>query len=82
VPVIMSAAGLWIVPVILCCLWGAFAPDAYARSGKNTKPVLPRFVSLKQQKINVRVGPGTQYPIRWIYQQQGLPVEIIAEFGN
>ncbi|PVE24179.1 hypothetical protein DC522_11890 [Microvirga sp. KLBC 81] len=43
---------------------------------------LPRFASLKRPVTNVRAGPGTQYPIRWIYQRQGLPVEIIARFGN
>jgi SH3-like domain-containing protein len=78
----MSAAGVLIVPVILCCLWGAAAPDAYAMSGSPAKQMLPRFASLKQQKTNVRVGPGTQYPIRWIYQQRELPMEIIAGFGN
>jgi SH3-like domain-containing protein len=81
-PVTIYAAGLWIVPVILCCLWGAAASNAYGKSGNVNKPMLPRFASLKQQKTNVRVGPGTQYPIRWIYQRQGLPVEIIADFGN
>jgi SH3-like domain-containing protein len=81
-PVTMSAAGLRIVSVILCCLWGAAAPNAYGKSGNATQPMLPRFVSLKQQKTNVRVGPGTQYPIRWVYQREGLPVEIIAQFGN
>lgn len=44
--------------------------------------MVPRFASLKRVKTNVRVGPGTQYPIRWVYQRQGLPVEIIAEFSN
>ncbi|MBM1173725.1 SH3 domain-containing protein [Microvirga arabica] len=78
----MSAAGLQIVPVILCCLWGAAASNTYGKSGNATQPMLPRFGSLKQQKTNVRVRSGTQYPIRWIYQRQGLSVEIIAEFGN
>ncbi len=74
--------GLRIILIILFCLWGAAAQDAYAGEGSATKPMLPRFASLKQKKTNVRVGPGTQYPIRWIYQQRGLPVEIIAEFAN
>lgn len=78
-PVTMSTAGLWIVSVILCCLWGAATSSAYSKSDK---PMRPRFSSLKQQKTNVRVGPCTQYPIRWIYQRQGLPVEIIAQFAN
>jgi SH3-like domain-containing protein len=71
-----------IILIILCCLSGAAAQDVYAGAGSATKPMLPRFASLKWEKTNVRVGPGTQYPIRWIYQRQGLPVEIIAEFAN
>jgi len=43
---------------------------------------LPRFVSLKSNEINQRVGPGPNYPIEWIYLKAGLPVEVIAEFDN
>jgi SH3-like domain-containing protein len=43
---------------------------------------LPRYVSLKRPITNVRAGPGTDYPIRWIYKKQGLPVEIIAQYGG
>lgn len=46
------------------------------------KSPLPRFVSLKSNEINQRVGPGPNYPIGWIYLKAGLPVEIIAEFDN
>ncbi|MBJ6124312.1 SH3 domain-containing protein [Microvirga splendida] len=81
-PVTMSAFGLRIVPVILLCLWGAASTDAFAGSGHSAEPMPLRFASLKRDKVNVRVGPGTQYPIRWIYQRKGLPVEIIAAFGN
>jgi SH3-like domain-containing protein len=80
--VTMSETGMRIILIIVCCLCGAAAQDAYAGGGSATKPMLPRFASLKREKTNVRVGPGTQYPIRWIYQQQGLPVEVIAEFAN
>ncbi|MBJ6128509.1 SH3 domain-containing protein [Microvirga splendida] len=61
---------------------GATASNAYGKSGNATQPTPPLFGSLKQQKTKVRVRSGTQYPIRWIYQRRGLPVEIIAEFGN
>jgi len=43
---------------------------------------VPRFVSLKSNEINQRVGPGPNYPVEWIYLKAGLPVEIIAEFDN
>lgn len=41
---------------------------------------LPRFVSLKADKVHVRLGPGTDHKIAWVFQQAGLPVEVIQEF--
>ncbi|HAX91122.1 MAG TPA: hypothetical protein DCY07_02805 [Rhodospirillaceae bacterium] len=41
---------------------------------------LPRFASLYTDEVNLRTGPGTRYPIEWVYVRQGLPVEITAEF--
>lgn len=41
---------------------------------------LPRFVSLRADQINMRTGPGVQYPVDWVYRRTGLPVEIIAEY--
>lgn len=41
---------------------------------------LPRFVSLRADQVNMRTGPGVQYPVDWVYQRQHLPVEIIAEY--
>lgn len=43
---------------------------------------LPRFVSLRSDQVNMRTGPGTRYPVRWIYQRQMLPIEIIAEYRD
>ncbi|MCE2927389.1 MAG: hypothetical protein LW823_07105 [Rickettsiales bacterium] len=43
---------------------------------------IPRFVSLKNQETNVRTGPGTRYPIAWIYRRENLPVEVIEEFDH
>jgi SH3-like domain-containing protein len=41
---------------------------------------LPRFVSLRAQEVNMRAGPGVQYPVEWVYKRRYLPVEIIAEY--
>lgn len=41
---------------------------------------LPRFASLKSDNVYVRTGPSMDYPIKWIYKKEGLPVEIIQEF--
>ena len=43
---------------------------------------VPRFVSLKADKVNVHVGPAKTYDVKWVYQRAGLPVEITAEFEN
>lgn len=43
---------------------------------------LPRFASLRANEVNLRVGPGTNYEISWVYRRKALPVEIIAEFDT
>lgn len=43
---------------------------------------LPRFVSLKSQRVNMRVGPGKDYAVAWLYLKTGLPLEIIQEYDN
>jgi SH3-like domain-containing protein len=43
---------------------------------------LPRFVSLKTDKVVVRIGPNKNHEVKWLYQRAGLPVEITAEFEN
>ncbi|MBM3530493.1 MAG: aspartyl-trna synthetase [Alphaproteobacteria bacterium] len=41
---------------------------------------VPRFVSLKTDKVAVRGGPNKTHDIKWLFQRSGLPVEITAEF--
>jgi SH3-like domain-containing protein len=41
---------------------------------------LPRFASLASSKVNVRTGPSTDHPIRWVYTRNGLPVRVVEEF--
>jgi len=43
---------------------------------------LPRFASLKSDNVYVRAGPSMDYPIKWIYKKEGLPVEIVQEFDS
>ena len=43
---------------------------------------LPRFVSLRADEVNLRSGPGTRYPIDWVYRRSGMPVEIVDEFDT
>jgi len=48
--------------------------------GTSTCLPIPRFVSLRADAVNLRVGPGDQYPIAWVYHRVGLPVEVLREF--
>ena len=41
---------------------------------------VPRFVTLKSDTVNMRVGPGREYPLSWVYKQRNLPLKVIAEF--
>jgi SH3-like domain-containing protein len=76
--------------LLICGLSGAYSYQAAAQSNtaKNSRPkigpvtglTLPRFVSLRSNKVNARTGPALRYPIQWIYKRAHLPVEITAEF--
>jgi SH3-like domain-containing protein len=57
------------------------AGERLAPAGRTGLP-LPRFVSLRSAEVNVRTGPGTRYPIEWVYQRRGMPVEIVDEFDT
>ena len=54
---------------------------AGAKAGASGLPV-PRFVSLKAGRVNVRVGPGEDYKIAWVFTKPGLPIEVIQEFDT
>src|SRR5205807_4899834 len=41
---------------------------------------IPRYVSLKSDRVNLREGPSKDHHTVWIFQRAGLPVEITAEF--
>ena len=68
-----------ITKCFLCIFLVAMPVIAKADLGKETGLRVPRFVSMNSSKVNVRAGPGTRYPIKWVFQRKTLPVQIIAE---
>lgn len=58
----------------------AAAPAAAQQMGAVTGLPVPRFVSLKSDRVNLREGPAKDHRTTWIFQRAGLPVEITAEF--
>jgi SH3-like domain-containing protein len=67
----------------LFCL--ALLPAAIGASAAGAGPSglpLPRYVSLKSERVNMRIGPGRNYPVQWMYVKRGLPMEVIQEYDN
>ena len=40
---------------------------------------VPRWVSLKSDRVRARHGPGLDHEVLWEYRAAGLPVQVIAE---
>ena len=61
----------------------AAAPPVLAQSAKGASGLpLPRFVSLKARRVNLRIGPSRDYPVNWLYTRSGIPMEIIQEYDH
>jgi SH3-like domain-containing protein len=85
------------VPIVATEVRGSGSPDApKAPDGGNVQiaaasatmpgsvsslPV-PRYVSLKSDRVNLREGPSKDHRVAWVYQKAGLPVEVTAEFDT
>jgi len=67
--------------VMMFAATAAATARADATVGASGLPI-PRFVSLKADKVNMHIGPAKTYEVKWVYQRAGLPVEITAEFEN
>ena len=78
----MKACSMRRLALVAFCVLGtpvvAAAQDMQA--GSVTGLPVPRYVSLKSDRVNLRSGPGTDYPTAWVYRRAGLPVEVIEEF--
>ena len=88
VPVLQSsrsrAGGACVVGI--ACVVAAMASTAQAAgelaTGSRSGLPLPRFVSIKPDRVNVRGGPTRDHEVTWVYTRAGLPVEITAESEN
>ena len=43
---------------------------------------VPRWVTVKAARVNVRRGPALDHEILWTYVKPGTPIEIIAEYDS
>jgi SH3-like domain-containing protein len=70
--------------LVVATMAGAAAARAAGDNATGPKSGLPvpRFVSLKPDRVNVRGGPTRDHEVTFVYTRAGLPVEITAESDN
>lgn len=76
-PFVLLHAAIVGAVVLICAAGLARAAD----SPPSGLPV-PRFVSVKADRVAVRDGPDKDHDVSWIYTRVGWPVEITAEFED
>jgi len=71
----------WMFAVAGVALALAAPPRAGAAEERRTPSGLPvpRYVSLKFDRVNARAGPGDDHKLMWVYRARGLPVQVVAE---
>ena len=58
--------------ILYCCFLFTFS---YSNASEDKK-----FLSLKNEEVNLRTGPSFDHPIKLIYKKKNLPVIIIDKF--
>tara|TARA_B100001989_G_C24369371_1_gene378601 strand:+ start:182 stop:688 length:507 start_codon:yes stop_codon:yes gene_type:complete len=77
-----SKAFVIILLIILFYIFNVLSASPASVISEKTGLPLPRFVSLKGNKVNLRRGPSLDYKIDWIYKRKHLPLMIVSEFGH
>ena len=57
-----------------------FSQVSNAKTGKETGLEIPRYVSLKSDDANIRVGPSKNYPIEIKYIKKNYPLKVLDEY--
>ncbi len=52
----------------------AASSPAHAATGDGD---IPYWAALRADEVNMRVGPGEDYRISWVYHRKGLPVKVL-----
>jgi len=61
--------------LILLLLTFIFLTDIFAKENSY-------YLILKNNEVNVRYGPGFDYPIKYVYKKKNLPIKIIDKKEN
>ena len=72
------APAAWAAAALGCLLAVSAAAAREERTTPSGLPV-PRYVSLKFDRVNARAGPGDDHRLLFVYRVRGLPVQVVAE---
>jgi len=61
--------------LILLLLTFIFLTDIFAKENSY-------YLILKNNEVNVRYGPGFDYPIKYVYKKKNLPIKVIDKKEN
>jgi len=81
------------LPLCIAALLGLVAVlglDGDAARAQTDKPIvgkvtglpIPRFVSIRADEANLRVGPGGRFPIVWRLLRRNMPAMVVDEEGQ
>ena len=68
--------------VITFILIMIFSHVCNANTGKETGLEIPRYISLKSNDTNIRVGPSINYPIKIKYIIKNYPLKVLEEYED
>lgn len=75
-----SISGVLAMAFAVCAMAGAAIAEQ--KRGPVTNLPMPRYVSLKAAKANVRRGPSLTHRIDWIFKRRDMPLVVTAEHGH
>ncbi|MFI4964918.1 MAG: SH3 domain-containing protein [Caulobacterales bacterium] len=75
---LLKTAALGLLTACSVSAGGHAGEKAAGRQTPSGMPV-PRYVSLKFDKVNARAGPGDDYRLLFVYRVRGLPLQVVAE---
>jgi SH3-like domain-containing protein len=58
--------------IILLLVLSLFSAPAAAQNAE-----VPYWASIRANEVNMRVGPGEDYQIRWVYRRQHMPLRVV-----
>lgn len=76
----ISASMLIAAVLTLSALAGPLDKDSVRKGPSGLE--IPRFVALNAPEVNMRAGPGLQYPIEWVFRRRSLPMLVTDEYDN